>query len=226
APEFQNVFIVYPFGSIEENALKDNEYIGIRPQEINRFIVTQKKCTDRYVILHPISFEKSDYQLHKQLRAIDNNILISQLPSEQIGDETEYFISQSALLKTYERVPQLIKNTNRLLADCSFDFDFKSIKNKRTFTGNRYDDKQLLYKYAMDGLERRYGKENKEAKERVLKELDIIDKLNFSSYFLITDDICRYARSRNFHYVGRGSGANSIVAYCLGITDVCPIELN
>ena len=43
---------------------------------------------------------------------------------------------------------------------------------------------------------------------------------------MITDDICRYARSRNFHYVGRGSGANSIVAYCLGITDVCPIELN
>src|SRR5699024_10410159 len=99
APEFQNVFIVYPFGSIKETALKDNEYIGIRPQEINRFIVAQKKYTDRYVILHPISFKKSDYQLHKQLRAIDNNILISQLPPEQIGDESEYFISQSALLK-------------------------------------------------------------------------------------------------------------------------------
>src|SRR5690606_2592456 len=47
-----------------------------------------------------------------------------------------------------------------------------------------------------------------------------------SSYFLITDDICRYARSKDYHYVGRGSGANSAVAYCLGITDVDPIELN
>lgn len=79
-PEFKNVYVVYPFGSIKETALKDNEYIGIRPQDINRFLVAQKKYTDHYVILHPISFEKSDYQLHKQLRAIDNNILISQLP--------------------------------------------------------------------------------------------------------------------------------------------------
>jgi len=75
-------------------------------------------------------------------------------------------------------------------------------------------------------LLRRYGPTDKAARERVIKELDIIDNLNFSSYFLITDDICRYARSRDFHYVGRGSGANSIVAYCLNITDVCPIELN
>src|SRR5690606_38167145 len=89
-----------------------------------------------------------------------------------------------------------------------------------------YDDKQLLYKYAMDGFGRRYGTDDKRARTRVLKELEIIDNLNFSSYFLITDDICRYASSRNFHYVGRGSGANSVVAYCLGITDVCPIELD
>ncbi len=60
----------------------------------------------------------------------------------------------------------------------------------------------------------------------MLKEVEIIDTLHFSSYFLITDDICRYAARRNFHYVGRGSGANSIVAYCLGITDVDPIELD
>lgn len=129
-------------------------------------------------------------------------------------------------MELYSPVPKLIENINRLLSECSFDFDFKSTKNRKTFTGNRYDDKQLLYKYAMDGFDRRYGANDKQAKERVLKELDIIDNLNFSSYFLITDDICRYARSRDFHYVGRGSGANSIVAYCLGITDVCPIELN
>src|SRR5699024_6111921 len=97
APEFKNVFIVYPFRSIEETALKDNEFIGIRPQEINRFIMMSKKYIERYVILQPISFRKTDFQLHKQLRAIDNNILISQLPPEQIGNETEFFISQSAL---------------------------------------------------------------------------------------------------------------------------------
>src|SRR5690554_6376601 len=78
----------------------------------------------------------------------------------------------------------------------------------------------------MDGFSRRYDTNDKIARERVKRELEIIDNLNFSSYFLITDDICRYARSRDFYYVGRGSGANSVVAYCLGITDVCPIQLN
>lgn len=226
APELKNAFIVYPFDAIAEKDLKNNEFIGIRPQEINRFVVASKKHWERYVILQPVSFRQTDFQLHKQLRAIDNNILISQLSAAQIGKETEFFISRSELLNAYSPVPKLIENTNRLLADCSFDFDFQSTKNRKTFTGNRYDDKQLLYKYAIDGFAKRYGANDKQAKERVLKELDIIDNLNFSSYFLITDDICRYAKNRNFHYVGRGSGANSIVAYCLGITDVCPIELN
>src|SRR5690606_27674204 len=100
------------------------------------------------------------------------------------------------------------------------------VKNKKTFTTSRHDDKQLLRKYTMDGFSNRYQSTDKIALERVQKELEIIDRLNFSSYFLITDDICRYARNRNFEYVGRGSGANSVVAYCLGITNVCPIELS
>src|SRR5690606_4767390 len=73
---------------------------------------------------------------------------------------------------------------------------------------------------------RRYSRKGGTALARVTRELEIIENLNFSSYFLITDDICRYARGRDFHYVGRGSGANSAVAYCLGITDVDPIELH
>jgi DNA polymerase III alpha subunit len=84
----------------------------------------------------------------------------------------------------------------------------------------------LLRKLALDGLAYRYGKHHKEAHRRVAHELEIIDKLGFSSYFLITWDIIRYSMSRGFYHVGRGSGANSIVAYCLRITDVDPIELD
>ena len=70
------------------------------------------------------------------------------------------------------------------------------------------------------------GKKNKAANERIKKELKIINDLGFNAYFLINWDIIRYAQSRGFYYVGRGSGANSIVAYCLRITEVDPIELN
>lgn len=243
APQFQQVAVVYPFGRLDPQQLAEHEYIGIRPSEITKIVTAPLAHLERYVILAPVTFgggpgtavtsprrgrpaQPVDYKLHTQLRAIDHNVLISQLQQGQVASEDEVMIPRAQLMEYYKQVPQLIRNTNRLLAQCSFDFDFTTVKNKETFTGNRYDDRQLLTKYAMDGLARRYGKTNKEAKERVLKELDIIDNLNFSSYFLITDDICRYARSRDFHYVGRGSGANSIVAYCLGITDVCPIELN
>lgn len=226
APEFNHVFVVYPFGAIDVKGLRDNEFIGIRPTDLNKIVFEPASNQDRYVILQTVSFRKNDYKLHTQLRAISHNLLISQLQPDQVGRPDEVFLTKVQLLNAYKHFPRLISNTNKLLGQCSFDFDFKKIKNKETFTGNRYDDKQLLQKYAMDGLLRRYGPADKAARERVVKELDIIDNLNFSSYFLITDDICRYARSRDFHYVGRGSGANSIVAYCLGITDVCPIELN
>lgn len=224
-PDFQHVQVIYPFGSRPVKHLRDHEFIGIRHLQLNK--IRTERSLDKYVIWQPVTFTNvKEYKLHQQLRAIDHNLLISQLKPGQYADDKEVFPTLSQLQGKYKDFPQIIANTERMLAACSFSFDFTEHRNKKTFTGNRYDDKLLLQKYAMDGLLRRYGKSDKAARERVNKELEIIDNLNFSSYFLITDDICRYARSRNFHYVGRGSGANSIVAYCLGITDVCPIELD
>ncbi|HXB92004.1 MAG TPA: DNA polymerase III subunit alpha, partial [Puia sp.] len=89
----------------------------------------------------------------------------------------------------------------------------------------REDDRILLEKLAWDGFRPRYGN-NKKAKERFATELRIIDRMGFTAYFLITWDMIRYAQSRGFYHVGRGSGANSLVAYCLRVTDVDPIELD
>lgn len=226
APEFNHAFIVYPFGKKPPRSLRDYEYIGVRPDQLNRIALETQSAYQRYVILKPLSFgDEQSHLLHRQLRAIDHNLLISQLKPTQIAAANEVFIPKTSLLQLYKDFPQLIQNTEKLLQECSFDFDFKEKRNKRDFKGS-YEDNQLLYTYAMDGFLRRYGKSNKIAMARVLKELEIIKNLKFASYFLITDDICRYARKRNFHYVGRGSGANSVVAYCLGITDVCPIELD
>jgi len=227
APEFQHVAVIYPFGKKINRPLRQHEFIGVRHIHLNKIRLESAKQIEKYVIWQPVTFTNSaEYKLHTQLRAIDHNILFSQLKPAQFADAFEVFPSTAQLQVKFKDFPVLIGNTEQLLSGCSFNFDFEQQRNKKTFTGNRYDDKQLLRTYAIDGLQRRYGKSNKAAKERVLKELDIIDNLNFSAYFLITDDICRYARSRGFHYVGRGSGANSIVAYCLGITDVCPIELD
>src|SRR5690606_31880393 len=226
APDFHDAFVVYPHGTIAPGELRGNEYIGIRPPELNHVRMEPARNLERDVILAPVTCAAPDYKLHRQLRAIDHNLLYSQLEPHMVAPQDQVFLTKAQLMACYRDFPQLIRNTGKLLGQCSFDFDFRAMKNKQTFTGNRYNDKQLLHKYTMDGFERRYGRKDKTALERVTRELEIIENLNFSSYFLITDDICRYARGRDFHYVGRGSGANSAVAYCLGITDVDPIALH
>lgn len=226
--EFSNAYVVHPFGSKLLKDLKDNEYIGIKPAEVRKLFSSEFKYDQsRLLISHSVSFEnEAGYILHKNLRAIDHNILITKLTDQQYATPDEMMFSPGDLAGLYSEYPQIIKNTEKIISDCFIDFDFQSAKNKKTFTGNAYDDKILLEKLAIDGLEYRYGKSNREAKKRILKELEIIDRLGFSSYFLITWDIIRYSMSRGFYHVGRGSGANSIVAYCLKITDVDPIELD
>ena len=227
APLFNNVYVVYPFEKALLVPLKENEFIGIKPSECHRlYRITEKIPLHKMVIRQPVTFaDNSAFYLHKNLRAIDHNLLLSHLKPEMQAGSDEYFLSPQRMAQTFERYPQIIANTRRITDECSIDFNFDTVKNKQSFTDTRYDDKILLEKLAMDGLRYRYGS-NKEAEKRVRSELKVIDRLGFSAYFLITWDIIRYSMSRGFYHVGRGSGANSIVAYCLKITDVDPIELN
>ncbi len=73
---------------------------------------------------------------------------------------------------------------------------------------------------------RRYPTPSPTVLARIEKELAVVERMGFVSYFLINQDLVQFARSKGFFHVGRGSGANSLVAYCLGITDVDPIELD
>ena len=112
------------------------------------------------------------------------------------------------------------------MENCAIEMEFHSDKTKKIFSVSKENDRKLLRKLALDGMKQRYGSFDIQARERVEKELAIIDQMDFNAYFLITWDVVRYAQGRDFFFVGRGSGANSIVAYCLQITDVDPIELD
>jgi DNA polymerase-3 subunit alpha len=228
---FQNnpdVFIIYPFDRKAPADLLPGEYIGILATELNKLFGTDwKKFEHKLVVRQPVTFQNKQYfNLHRLLRAIDKNTLLSKLPVETQASPDETFISPAALLEQFRQFPAIVTNTYKLLDQCSIDMDFKVDKNKKCFSATAEDDRVLLEKLASEGLIARYGQKNKVARERMQKELKIINDLGFNSYFLINWDVIRYAQSRGFYYVGRGSGANSIVAYCLGITDVDPIELN
>jgi DNA polymerase-3 subunit alpha len=159
------------------------------------------------------------------LRAIDQNILLGKLTPADIAGQDEMLYGQDDLINCYEDYPAIIKNTERLIEDSTISLD-ASIKNRKTFTGTPYDDKLLLEKLAREGFAYRYPDRDKRAKGRLEKELDVIDRLGFSAYFLITLDIVRYAKMRGYYHVGRGSGANSLLAFCLQITDVDPMQLD
>ncbi len=227
APPFRNVYVIYSSDNIPSRKLFDNEYIGIRSRSLSRIISFPPSIRTRLVVLSPVTFLYSDdYYIHKNLRAIDNNILLSRLKSEQCATEDEIFRSKNEIINAFRDFPDIIENTVKLIDDCNFTPDLEGNKNKKVYSASRYDDKLLLEKLAWDGMLYRYGSNNIEAKKRIRHELDIIDKLGFSAYFLIAWDIVRYSMSRGFYHVGRGSGANSIVAYCLKITNVDPIDLN
>ena len=226
-PNLPDVFVVYPLNNYPEK-LHRNEYIGIRPEEINLLInPILKKYIPRMVILQPVTFTtKREYKLHKILRAIERNTLVTKLDETDICGQNEKLISKDELLKNYRHYPQIIENTKQLLEQCHFHFDYKIPKNKKNFTESKDSDIKLLKELAYKGFTKRYPDDDEKAKARMDKELDVINQLNFCAYFLITWDIIQYSNRMGFMHVGRGSGANSIVAYCLGITDICPLELD
>jgi DNA-directed DNA polymerase III PolC len=223
-----DVFILYPFNRKPAHDLLPDEYIGILASELNKLFGTNwKEFEHKLVVRQPVTFQDKKYfNVHRLLRAIDKNTLLSKLPPETQAQPDETFVHPSVLLNQFRQFPSIVTNTYKLLDGCHIEMDFKTDKNKKCFSASAEDDRILLEKLAIDGLIARYGRKNKAAWERLYKELKIINDLGFNAYFLINWDMIRYAQLRGFYYVGRGSGANSIVAYCLRITDVDPIELN
>lgn len=208
--------------------LEEHEFVGIRPQEVSRIISSPIHYNlNKAVILQPVSFAgKEDYELHCLLQAIAQNVVLSRLNKTHIGHSDDYFIPQEELERIYAAYPTVVANTRKLLNTCSIRFDLKSNKNRISFTGNKKDDRLLLEKLARDGFKTRYKSPDKKICQRFEREIEMIDKLGFAPYFLITHDIIRYAQMRGFYHVGRGSGANSLLAYSLGITEVDPIAFN
>ena len=227
APDFNDVTIIYSFEN-KPTKLKAHEYIGIAPDQLPKlFLPEWKVLLHKMVVLQPVTFRtKREFNLHKILRAIDTNVILSKLTELDYCKRSEIMIPLEELLVKFEEYPEIIANTQKLMDQCHFEFDFKSPKNKKYYSGSRENDIQLLTKLAQEGLIKKYGADNPQATARVEKELKVIHQLEFSGYFLITWDIIQYSRSQGFLHIGRGSGANSIVSYCLGITAICPIELD
>ncbi|WP_306013793.1 MULTISPECIES: DNA polymerase III subunit alpha [unclassified Allomuricauda] len=234
APAFKNAFVVYPFEQVLLNELdnfQEHEFVGISIKDLRRLPFSKlASLTHKLVVQQPVTFRnKQDFNAHRLLRAIDNNLLLSKLPKEEEASEEEKMYPIQNLAAAFSEFPFILENTEKLLNKCSIHFDFskdRKPQNLKTYLGSVEEDEQLLDQLCAEGLPYRYEEVNDSIKNRLNKELELIKKMGFVSYFLINWDIVSEARRRGFFYVGRGSGANSIVAYLLRITDVDPMELD
>ena len=188
SPMLPNCYIVFRKLPKAINSLRDNEYIGVRPEEVNQLFSSYlKEHLHKLVVFAPVTLRDEDgFKAHKLLRCIDLNIVLSRLKPENCARQGEYFRGPGEINQLYERYPVILQNTQRLLAACHTAMDSSIQHNRLTFTGDVKDDMDLLTKLAVSGCQRRYGARNKKATERTQKELKVIQKMGFCAYFLIT----------------------------------------
>lgn len=244
APELEDVFVLYALGSLEPDLLKENEYIGIKKQQLVAYAAHpfREEYAHKFVLFHPVTFlppvreidEKTkkekltwrDFNIHRLLRSIANNTLLSKLPEHHHAVKEEFMLPGNILEREFSSFPELILNAKALLDQCNIECKQGEDKTKKFIRKNPEDDMRFLREETAKGFAKRYGHNPVIWEKHIEKELGIIAKKGFVSYYLIAYDLILFAKQQGFDFVGRGSGANSTVAYCLGITNVDPIDLN
>lgn len=234
APSLDDVVFIYPFEQLllsEKSTLKPNEYVGVNMRDFkkikfSRLYAQQKKL----VLLQTVSLRnKRDFNVHRLLRAVDKGTLLSKLDVDDQAFGDEFMLPFETLKHQLEEYPFLISNTQKLMEECEIYFDFskdRKPQNKKTYTGSEAQDTALILQKCDEMLPYRYDKVTPQIEARIKKELDLIQQQQYVPFFLINWDIVNYAKHKGYYHVGRGSGANSIIAYILGITDVDPIDLD
>lgn len=228
-PAFADAYVVYPYHRYSAEVLTEHEYLGIRFDELHGLHAMDiSSFSHKLVALQPVVFcGKLEYRLHEYLRGIGLNTLLTMVSAEDKCRDTDEFLQPGELDAKFGKYSFILDNTRNLMDICVMDYPEGKLKlNRKTFTGNQQDDKVLLEKLAMQGMIYRYGPDHEIALNRIKMELKVIFEMNFCAYFLITWDIICYSMRQGYYHVGRGSGANSMVAYCLKITDVDPIQLD
>ncbi len=168
--------------------------------------------------LHP-----DDVSLHRMLRAIERNTSLSRLAADEVAPADAWLAAPEEYERRFAICPQAISATYEIAERLTFRGPQFGIVMPPLLGRNGSSPAQRLREDAYEGARRRYGAELSEAVvERLEHELQSITQMGFAAYFLIVRDIIQ----RSPRTCGRGSGAASLVAYCLGITNVCPLKHN
>ncbi|MBQ3181559.1 MAG: DNA polymerase III subunit alpha [Clostridia bacterium] len=211
---------------------KENFYLEIQ----NHGIAEQKKANAALIRLaneygiglvatndvHYI--EKDDAKYQDLLMCIQTNRKVNETDRMAFETDEFYLKSEQEMKELFGEIPDSLKNTQKIADMCNVDFEFGVLKLPEYDVPDGFTAFEYLKKLCENGLKKHYG-ENRDAKERLLFELDVIKNMGYVDYFLIVWDFIKYAKDNGIPVgPGRGSAAGSIVSYCLGITNIDPIR--
>ena len=214
----ENYFIELQNHGIDEQ-LRVNPQLRRIASEIGAGTVVTNDC-------HYIN--KEDSRIHEILLCIQTNHSIHDENKAEFKTDEFYLKSEQEMRALFPDTDEAFENTSRIAARCNVTFTFGQRKLPDFTTPNNEDHYAYLRRLCFDGLVRRYGDAPDAAlSERLEYELSVIRRMGFVDYFLIVGDFVRYAKSQDIPVgPGRGSGAGSLCAYCIGITDIDPIRYN
>ncbi len=167
-----------------------------------------------------------DAALQDILLCIQTGAVRSDPDRMRMTDPSYYLRPAEEMAQLFGEVPGALENTLLIAERCNVDLDFKGYHLPNFEVPEGYTPQSYLRELCDAGLRQRYAERAADDvyQERLEYELSIIHNMGFDTYFLIVWDLCRYAREQGIWYNARGSAAGSIVAYCLGITLVDPID--
>ncbi len=220
-----------------KNLFGEDYYLEIQPNGLpeqvlaNQKLIEMSKKLDIPLVATNDShyLKKEDAYNHEVLLCIQTGKKMTDEDRMRMGTDEFYVKSPEEMAEYFKNVPEAIENTVKIAEKCNLDFEFGNTKLPNYEVPVKFaTHTDYFKKLAKDGLARRYGDNpSDEIKERFEYELSVIEKMGYVDYFLIVWDFINYARTQGIAVgPGRGSGAGSIVAYALGITDINPIKYN
>ncbi|MBU1101393.1 MAG: PHP domain-containing protein [Bacteroidetes bacterium] len=212
--------------------LRKNLYVELivtaKKKKQTRELYEHAKETGLQIVAsHPAYFAKpDDFLLHQVVRAIDKNSTLEQLAPDEIVDEEYYLKSPKEMKYTWRGLPEALWNMEYIAQNCNVNLQLGKYKFPVFPMPLGETPFSYLWKICFEALGRKFQPITDKAVKRLQYELEVIDELGFCDYFLVVWDIVREAHSRSMMTIGRGSAANSLVSYCLGFTQVDPLEHN
>lgn len=188
-----------------------------------------KDCGIPLVVTNDCHYiKREDKDVHKILLCIQTNHTIEDENSFEFPTDEFYLKSEEEMRELFPNLSEAYDNTVKIAERCNVEFEFGKTKLPRFDVPDGKDHIEYFRDECYKGLYRRYGENpDKSLIDRLEYELSVIIKMGYVDYYLIVNDYVSYAKRNGIPVgMGRGSGAGSLAAYCIGITGIDPIKYN